>query len=35
MNKGAELEGSGRGQDGQGAVDMAEVGVLVLNDRHL
>ena len=34
-NKEAELERSGRGQDGQRAVEMAVVAVQVLNDRCL
>ena len=35
MNKEVELEGSGWGQNGRRAVEMAEVGILVLNDRCL
>ena len=34
-NKEAELETSGRGQDGQRAVEMAVVAVQVSNDRCL
>ena len=34
-NKEAELEGSGRSQDGRRAVEMAVVAVQVLNDRRL